>query len=123
MQTAIERPSTAEQAPAPLPASAVADARGRGRPIRFPTRPSLLHIPLLIGAALMLFPFYWMISTSFKGIEEASGFPPTLWPTTWQFDNYVRAWQAAPFGRYFANTIFVATGQMLAVLITSSLAA
>jgi multiple sugar transport system permease protein len=64
-----------------------------------------------------------MISTSFKGVEEASAFPPTMWPTQWIWDNYPRALQAAPFGRYLVNTVFVAVSQMLLVLTTSSLAA
>jgi multiple sugar transport system permease protein len=78
---------------------------------------------LSVGGVLMLFPFYWMIVTSFKGLDEASGLPPTLWPASWQWDNYIRAWQAAPFGRYFVNTLIVAGGQTLAVLVTSTLAA
>src|SRR5690349_7072089 len=108
MQTAVDRPPVAEP---PLAAETpVADFR-RGRPtFRLRSGPWLLHIPLILGAALMLFPFYWMLSTSLKGIEEASAFPPTLWPAQWQWDNYIRAWQAAPFARYLVNTVFVATG-------------
>ncbi|HZT06096.1 MAG TPA: carbohydrate ABC transporter permease [Chloroflexota bacterium] len=71
----------------------------------------------------MLFPFYWMLTTALKGLEEASAFPPTLWPTVWMWDNFGRAWQAAPFGRYLLNTVVVATGQTASVLVTGSLAA
>src|SRR5579862_1421478 len=85
--------------------------------------PSPLHLVLIAGAVLMLFPFYWMVITSFKGLDEASGFPPTLWPAQWLWGNYVRAWEAAPFGRYFINTLIVAGGQTVAVLVTSTLAA
>jgi len=94
----------------------------RARSVRPPGR-TLLHIPLLAGAAVMLFPFYWMVTTSFKTLDEASTFPPTLWPSHWLWGNYLAAWQAAPFGRYFFNTVVVAAGQTLAVLITSTLAA
>src|SRR5438552_8583822 len=86
-------------------------------------RPSPLHLVLIAGGVLMLFPFYWMIITSFKGLDEASGFPPTLWPLSWHWENYLLAWRAAPFGRYFVNTLIVAGGQTLAVLVTSTLAA
>ena len=86
-------------------------------------RRTLLHLPLLAGAVLMLFPFYWMLTTSFKGLDEASAFPPSLWPLQWVWDNYPQAWRAAPFGRYFLNSFIVAGGQTLAVLVTSTLAA
>src|SRR5437879_3309797 len=116
MQTTIPRPSTREPAE-PAPPIAV-PRTGLPRP-RWPRGDALLHIPLIVGAGLMLFPFYWMLTTSVKGIEEASAFPPTLWPTQWLWDNYPRAWQAAPFARYFVNTVIVALGQVLGVLITS----
>jgi multiple sugar transport system permease protein len=121
MQTTIERPTTAAEREArSVPA---AQAQRRFPRLTRPTGVGLLHIPLLLGTLLMLFPFYWMITTSVKGLEEASTFPPTLWPSHWFFDNYQRAWQAAPFARYLANTILVAGGQVLTVLITSCLAA
>lgn len=39
------------------------------------------------------------------------------------FQNYVLAWNAAPFGRYYANTVFIATVTTILELIISSLAA
>lgn len=92
----------------------------RTKAIRFP---SAIHLALLAGAGLMLFPFYWMLITSFKGLDEASAFPPTLWPVQWIWTNYAEAWRAAPFGRYFLNTLIVAGGQTFIVLVTSTLAA
>ena len=70
-----------------------------------------------------LFPFYWMVITSFKTLDDASDFPPNLWPLEWIWSNYGSALQVAPFGRYFVNTVIVASGQTLLVLITSTLAA
>jgi multiple sugar transport system permease protein len=83
----------------------------------------MLYLALLVGALLMLFPFYWMLTTAFKDLEEASAFPPTLWPAEWIWANVPRAWQAAPFPRYFINTVIVASGQAGGVLISSALAA
>lgn len=105
--------------PAALP------VEGRERRLVLPSgRPRLLlHLALLAGAALMLFPFYWMVITSVKGLEEANLFPPSMWPGEWRLENYGIAWNMAPFGRYFINTIFVAGMQTLAVLTTSALAA
>src|SRR3954471_22481684 len=118
MQSTFERPdisvaSTAAPAEAPTPRWLALVGR----------RPSLIHLPLILGAAIMLLPFYWMITTALKSLEEASAFPPTLWPAQLLWENFPRAWQAAPFGRYFLNTILVAVGQMTAVVVSSSLAA
>src|SRR5436190_6386165 len=103
MQSTLER-SDVTDAPTPAPATTL----GPGRMAGVGGRPSLVHLPLILGAAIMLFPFYWMITTALKSLEEASAFPPTLWPAQLLWENFLRAWQAAPFGRYFLNTILVA---------------
>jgi multiple sugar transport system permease protein len=81
------------------------------------------HLALVAAAALVMFPFYWMVSTSFKTLSEAVQFPPTWIPIDPQPGNYARAWGQAPFGRYFLNTAFLATTTTLLSLTFSSLAA
>ncbi len=76
----------------------------------------------LIGV-LMVFPFFWMVSSSLKSQQELFRLPPTLLPTEWIFSNYVRAWQAARFSRYFANSVFVAVTGTLLTLVVCSMAA
>jgi len=83
----------------------------------------LLYVALIAGAVIMAFPFYWMVTTAFKGLSEALLFPPTLIPSEWLWDNFVEAWGAAPFPRYFLNTIIMAIGSTLGTLITGALAA
>ncbi len=87
----------------------------------------LTYVILSIGAIVVVFPFLWMIITSLKTLQEASGYPTgtEIWKTlipSWQFGNYVEAWNSAPFARYFLNTILVASAVTLGVLITSVLA-
>jgi multiple sugar transport system permease protein len=78
----------------------------------------------MLGAGLiMAFPFLWMISTSLKSGAEATAFPPSILPATWIFSNYTDAWRSAPFGRYFANSLVMAVGQVALGLATASLAA
>ena len=61
-------------------------------------------------------PFVWMLSTSVKGPTEVYVFPPVWWPEILRFDNFVVAWQTAPFGRFYVNSIIVAsTGVILEV--------
>lgn len=81
------------------------------------------YLVLAVGTAVMAFPFVWTLSTSLKDESEATNFPPSLLPAHWLFSNYVLAWTAAPFGRYFLNSAVMAVGQVLLSLATCSLAA
>lgn len=82
-----------------------------------------VYIILAFFAILMIGPFIWMISTSFKTMQEAFLFPPTLIPETFMWENYVTVWTAAPFGRFYLNSIFVSVAITLGQLITCSLGA
>lgn len=59
-------------------------------------------------AIIMLWPFVWMLVTSFKPNTEMFSYPPTIIPNEVVFDHYVSAWKAAPWERFFFNTAFVA---------------
>lgn len=84
---------------------------------------SLLHIFVYALALLVLAPFIWMILTSFKDMNEIYVYPPKWLPTTFNFDNYVSAFSAAPFGRYYFNSVLVALAVTVGQLITCSMAA
>jgi len=81
----------------------------------------IIYLILTIGALLSLFPFVWMVLTSFKSYGEVA--TATFFPSKLRWENYVIAWNSQPFGRYFLNTIFVATTTTTLLLIVSSLAA
>jgi multiple sugar transport system permease protein len=72
---------------------------------------------------LVVFPFYWMIVTSLQPQDAVFSVPPQLWPKHMTFQNYIDAWNSAPWLRYFGNTLFVAVAATLISLATSSLAA
>lgn len=82
-----------------------------------------VHFLLATGALVMILPYAWMISTSLKSQANVFTYPPQWIPTEWAWQNYVRAWQAAPFARYFFNSIVVALAVTWGDLITSTLAA
>jgi multiple sugar transport system permease protein len=82
----------------------------------------LLYATLTIGATASGFPFFWMLSTSLKTRAEATRLPPTLLPHAWELGNYVLAWQAAPFGRYFLNTLGICACVVAGVLVSGTLA-
>ncbi len=84
-------------------------------------RPSAWHLVLLPVALLMLFPFAWLVVTSFQTLAESRTFPPRL-PHSLQWHNYVAAWTQAPFGRWLLNTTIVSTTCVVANLVFCSLA-
>ena len=81
------------------------------------------YIVLGVTTVVVMLPYIWMISTSLKGADEVFAYPPTWIPQTWRFQNYVDAWNAAPFGRYFFNSLVIAVTVTVGQLITCSLAA
>ena len=81
------------------------------------------HAILLAVGAVVAYPFFFMISTSLKSFFEAIQVPPTIFPGELHPENYVEAWNKAPWGRYFANTFLVAGLITIGELVTSVLAA
>lgn len=80
---------------------------------------------LVAGAAVIVFPFFWMILGSFKTLGESNRFPPTLLPDEWDWANYREAWAGPPgtLGRYLWNTIIIAGLGTAGQLLVCSLAA
>lgn len=84
--------------------------------------PAILRfITLSLITVVFAFPFYWVLLTSLVPSDHVFDFPPSLLPR-WDFANYRTAWDAAPWGNYFANTFWVASATTLLVLFTSVLA-
>ena len=102
---------------------------GRHETVATPTRrleavwPHIVFAMLVALAFLTLIPIIWMVLTAFKSAPEVSANPPTWWPREWFPENFVDAWTAAPFGRYLANTLFIAGSVTVLEVITSALAA
>lgn len=83
----------------------------------------LIYIILLAASLFCIFPFLWMVSTSFKSMSEAFRMPPSFIPEKFVFKNYPDGWAYADFTRFTINTIFVAVMSTIGVVITSSLVA
>lgn len=69
------------------------------------SRKIIVHILLLLGITITVFPFVWMILTSFKTVGEAMQIPPTIFPKKFLTDAYSSIVTALPFGRVYLNTI------------------
>jgi multiple sugar transport system permease protein len=89
---------------------------------RFSPSRALMQTVLLVGVIAMVFPFLYMIGTSFKPAPETIAWPPTILPKQPTLDNYQALTTKAPFARYFLNTLIVAIVSTLGILFTSTLA-
>ncbi len=76
---------------------------------------------LLVGAAISIIPFFWMVSTSLMTVGEAiSG---RLLPSAPQFGNYVEAWTTAEFSHFMRNSIVITVITLAGELTVSVMAA
>ncbi|MFH1825496.1 MAG: carbohydrate ABC transporter permease [Candidatus Firestonebacteria bacterium] len=82
----------------------------------------LVYFILTMGALIMIGPFLWMILTSLKSQSEVLMMPPRLIPSRLNFENYLESFTAAPFARYFFNSIFVTVANTVLTVFTSALA-
>ena len=76
-----------------------------------------------VMALIVLFPFYWMIISSLKSLEEYRFNIPTFWPQVIVWSNYAEAFTAANLGRLFLNTAYVGIVSTLLSLVITVLSA
>ena len=81
-----------------------------------------IHTLLCAGAVCALIPFIWMISTSFKPLEQVFTIPIQFIPKTFQLKNFVIPFRQQPMlPRYFFNSIFVTSVVTLSTVFFSAL--
>ena len=83
----------------------------------------LTYAFLAVMALIVIFPFYWMIISSLKTLDEYRYPIPTFWPQTFDFMNYAEAFQAAKLLTYFKNTVIVGVVSTLLSLVITVLSA
>ena len=81
---------------------------------------AFLYLILLAGAAIFIFPFFWMISNSLMTLGET--ITRKFVPEIPQWVNYKEAWLQANFSKYFVNSVLVTLGTLTGLLFTSILA-
>jgi multiple sugar transport system permease protein len=83
----------------------------------------LRYVLLTAGAAVMVLPFVYMLSTSFKGQQYVLTTPPQWIPHPATLSNYSTAWHSDGFPRYFLNSVVVAVLTTVVSLLLSSMMA
>ncbi|MDR1419050.1 MAG: carbohydrate ABC transporter permease [Treponema sp.] len=79
---------------------------------------------IVFGAAVLfiiLMPYIWMLSLSFKRTAEIVRAPGKIFPARWTYANYVTVFTRAPFFYWFRNSVVVTSSLTLIVLFTSSI--
>jgi len=77
---------------------------------------------LAILIIVMLLPFLWMVSTSLKPPPEVIAWPPNLLPRQPTWENFVGLFKAAPFLRFFFNSLIMSVLSTVSIVVSSALA-
>ncbi len=83
----------------------------------------IVYLFLLVMAFIVLFPFYWMIISSLKTVEEYYRNVPTFIPETVVWSNYIDAFDTANLLTLFKNTVLVGVVSTLLSLVITVLSA
>ncbi|SEG95322.1 multiple sugar transport system permease protein [Nonomuraea solani] len=83
-----------------------------------------VHLLVVVGALVMLYPLFWLISSSVKPNDEIFS-DPGLVPQTVVTDNYATGWTAlgVPFSGFFANSFLIAAAAVAGNVMSCSMAA
>ena len=84
--------------------------RGRGAATLEST---IAYTVLGVLAIVVLFPFYWMIVTSFKGEDQMRSVVSMFWPKPFAIENYQQLLAKTEFAAWFGNSVFVAVSSTL----------
>ncbi len=84
----------------------------------------VIYLFLTVIAVAVLFPFYWMLISSVKSVEEYNATIPTLWPHEFVWSNYITAFTGdLNLGRLFLNTVIVGVVSTILSLVITVLSA
>lgn len=85
---------------------------------------TMIYLFLGLWAVIVLFPFYWMILTSFKSYSSYNAeYIPKFFVSSPTFENYIQAFKAVSLARYFTNTVFFTLMTTFLMLVVITLAA
>jgi len=81
------------------------------------------YLLLMLFALVMILPFFWLVTSSFKTPDEIFSVPIKWFPSSFGYvDNFERALKSAPFGIFYLNSLRIAIFRIIGVLFFSSLA-
>lgn len=84
---------------------------------------AVVHILLIVGSLVFIFPVLWMLSTSLKPIEQTLTPEPVWIPRPIEWRNYAATIEYIPFLRYALNTVLVCVLATIGTTLSSALVA
>ena len=81
-----------------------------------------IYAALIAGSILMVFPFVWMLFTSFKTNAEVMQIPPTILPSSWNMDSFTKALDLLPFTNLYINTALMILLRVVCAVVFCSMA-
>jgi multiple sugar transport system permease protein len=103
------------------PIAATTPSRPRLR--RILTGSILPRVVLILFCLLFITPFYWMVASALKSVQEGSTFPPTLIPKAWRWQNFIDAVNYIPFGLYALNSLIITIGATIGAVLSNTVIA
>lgn len=82
----------------------------------------LALVVIVVTAALVMLPIWWIFRTSFMSDTEIYAFPPPFFPGKWLFSNYAKTLEYFKFWKYLSNTMIIIVPSVIAGTITATLA-
>jgi ABC-type glycerol-3-phosphate transport system permease component len=77
---------------------------------------------VLIAVAVVVFPLIWMLGTAVKPNGQILDLRASLWPSQFEWGNIVKAWNSAPFGRWYLNSVVFAVCATIGQIFTAMMA-
>lgn len=81
-----------------------------------------LYLLTAVVALMWLAPLAWTIATSLRPANVPVGSGSLWWAGSITFENYIRAWETAPFSTYYVNTLIIVFGILALQMVTITLA-
>lgn len=82
----------------------------------------LIHLALIAGGLIWVYPFLWTLGSSLKSPSGFFDEGLNVIPKEFEWSNYVNAWNEASFGQYFFNTVFISVCTVVLTLVFTSMA-
>src|SRR5690349_1172597 len=81
------------------------------------------YVALCIGAVIMMLPFLWMLSSSFKPESDILVYPPQMIPAPWTLENYRYVLEETRFLTFIKNSLIVVAFTITGHVVSGSLVA
>lgn len=97
--------------------------RYMGKRMRTAISKAVAYVLLTLGGLLMALPFFWLVSSSLKPIQQIFVVPPIWIPNPPRWKNYVEIFKLLPFALYMRNTMIIVLGSLVGQVLTGAMGA